>query len=162
MCGIAGIVGLAANEALLNKMLVRIAHRGESAYRHENRIFNNIAIGMNRLAIVDEPNGKQPFTNNAGVFCIFNGEIYNYLTLRAELEQKGVLFHSHSDTEVLLHLYRKDGAAMLPKLRGMFAFAIWDEQEQNLFLARDHFGIKPLYIANNGKTIRFASQVKAL
>ncbi|HYN44677.1 MAG TPA: hypothetical protein VER35_01630, partial [Candidatus Limnocylindrales bacterium] len=72
------------------------------------------------------------------------------------------MFQSHSDTEVLLHLYRLEGAAMLSRLRGMFAIAIWDEREQSLFLARDHFGIKPLYYADNGKTIRFASQVKAL
>lgn len=169
MCGLAGIYSYKNDAPLVDtEELIRI--RDHMANRGPDGkglwLSNNKRCGLahRRLAIIDlSEAGHQPMSTQDGRFHIsFNGEIYNYLDLRAELEQKGVLFHSHSDTEVLLHLYRKDGAAMLPKLRGMFAFAIWDEQEQNLFLARDHFGIKPLYIANNGKTIRFASQVKAL
>lgn len=123
-----------------------------------------IALAHRRLAIIDLTDaGHQSMSTADGRLHIsFNGEIYNYLELRAELEQKDCVFQSHSDTEVILHLYRLEGAAMLPRLRGMFAIAIWDEREQSLFLARDHFGIKPLYYADNGKTIRFASQVKAL
>jgi asparagine synthase (glutamine-hydrolysing) len=93
---------------------------------------------------------------------VFNGEIYNYPELRAELEAGGVRFRTTSDTEALLHLYARDGAEMVHRLRGMFAFAIWDQQRRGLFLARDPYGIKPLYIANDGWTFRFASQVKAL
>ncbi len=93
---------------------------------------------------------------------VFNGEIYNYPQIRAELEGDGVRFRTTSDTEALLHLYERDGAEMVHRLRGMFAFAIWDEKQRRLFLARDPYGIKPLYTANDGWTFRFASQVKAL
>ena len=93
---------------------------------------------------------------------VFNGEIYNYPQLRAELETDGARFRTTSDTEVLLHLYARQGAEMVHRLRGMFAFAIWDETQRRLFLARDPYGIKPLYTANDGWTFRFASQVKAL
>src|SRR5260370_5264657 len=96
------------------------------------------------------------------IVITFNGEIYNYKALRAELEAAGVRFRTTSDTEALLHLYSRDGAAMVSRLRGMFAFAIWDEMRRELFLARDPYGIKPLYTANDGWTFRFASQVKAL
>ena len=160
MCGIAGIVGLAANEALLNKMLVRIAHRGESAYRHENRIFNNIAIGMNRLAIVDEPNGKQPFTNNAGVFCIFNGEIYNCVQLRQELAEY-CQFTTTCDTEVVLQSYVYWGEKFIEKLDGKFALCIIDLNKNQFILARDHIGIKPLYYAKWNDSILFSSEMKS-
>jgi rfaE bifunctional protein nucleotidyltransferase chain/domain len=92
----------------------------------------------------------------------FNGEIYNYRHLRDQLQRQGVVFRSHSDTEVLLHLYAGAGAALCQQLRGMYAFAIWNTQDQSLFLARDPFGIKPLYLHDDGQTLRFASQVKAL
>lgn len=123
-----------------------------------------LALAHRRLAIIDlSPAGAQPMLSADGRLAItFNGEIYNYAQLRAELEAQGVVFRSHSDTEVLLHLYRRDGDAMVRRLRGMFAFALWDGGGRRLFLARDPYGIKPLYYANSGGVFRFASQVKAL
>jgi asparagine synthase (glutamine-hydrolysing) len=107
--------------------------------------------------------GAQPLRSADGRYVVtFNGEIYNYPALQAMLKKDGVIFRSHSDTEVLLHLYRRDGPAMVEKLRGMFAFALWDSLSRTLFLARDPHGVKPLYYADDGKTFRFASQVAAL
>jgi asparagine synthase (glutamine-hydrolysing) len=122
------------------------------------------ALGHRRLSIIDlSDRASQPMISDDGRFVIvYNGEIYNYPVLRAELETAGVRFHSTSDTEVLLHLYAREGAGMINRLRGMFAFAIWDGTKRGLFLARDLYGIKPLYTANDGWTFRFASQVKAL
>jgi len=123
-----------------------------------------IGLAHRRLAIIDiGPSGAQPMEHGNGAFRItFNGEIYNYQILRQELVQRGHVFRSASDTEVLLHLYQDHGPAMLERLRGMFTLAIWDEARQGMFLARDPFGIKPLYYADDGATIRVASQVKAL
>jgi asparagine synthase (glutamine-hydrolysing) len=122
------------------------------------------ALGHRRLSIIDlSDRASQPMVSDDGRFVvIYNGEIYNYRVLRAELETAGVSFRSNSDTEVLLHLYAREGVGMVSRLRGMFAFAIWDEAKRGLFLARDLYGIKPLYTANDGWTFRFASQVKAL
>lgn len=121
-------------------------------------------LAHRRLAILDLTEaGAQPMVSADGRFVVsFNGEIYNYPELRAELEKAGVTFHSHSDTEVLIHLYAQSGGNMVHKLRGMFAFALWDNQNRTLFLARDPHGIKPLYYADDGRTLRFASQVGAL
>lgn len=121
-------------------------------------------LGHRRLSIIDLSElGSQPMSTDDGRYTIsFNGEIYNYAELRAELVQTGTSFRSHSDTEVLLQLYRRDGPDMVRRLRGMFAFAIWDELSRSVFLARDPHGIKPLYYADDGKTFRFASQVQAL
>jgi asparagine synthase (glutamine-hydrolysing) len=121
-------------------------------------------LAHRRLTILDlSDRASQPMiSEEGGLVVVFNGEIYNYPTLRAELEASGVRFRTTSDTEVLLHLYARDGIEMVHRLRGMFAFAIWDEQRRGLFLARDPYGIKPLYTANDGWTFRFASQVKAL
>ena len=169
MCGIAGIYAFSTNTPPVNtEELIRIRDTmtargpdGKGLWLSANK---RCGLAHTRLAIIDLTEaGHQPMPTPDGRYHIsFNGEIYNYQSLKADLEQKGHLFKSHSDTEVLLHLYQEHGADMLSKLRGMFAIAIWDEQEQTLFLARDHFGIKPLYIANDGKSIRFASQVKAL
>jgi len=122
------------------------------------------ALGHRRLSIIDlSDRASQPMISDDGRFAIvYNGEIYNYPALRTELEAAGVRFNSNSDTEVLLHLYARENAGMLRRLRGMFAFAIWDGTRRGLFLARDLYGIKPLYTANDGWTFRFASQVKAL
>ena len=121
-------------------------------------------LGHRRLSILDlSDRASQPMTSVDGnIVVTFNGEIYNYQALRAELEAAGARFRTTSDTEALLHLYARHGAAMVHRLRGMFAFAIWDDMRRELFLARDPYGIKPLYTANDGWTFRFASQVKAL
>ena len=122
------------------------------------------ALAHRRLAIIDLTEaGAQPMASaDARLHITFNGEIYNYRELREALAAEGEVFRSHSDTEVLLALYARRGATMVHALRGMFAFAIWDEARKTLFLARDPFGIKPLYVADDGRTLRFASQVKAL
>jgi asparagine synthase (glutamine-hydrolysing) len=121
-----------------------------------------VGLGHRRLAIIDlSPGGAQPMRRGDSVI-IFNGEIYNYRQLRAGLESRGMTFTSHSDTEVLLRLFEMEGPAMLPKLRGMFSIALWDDRSRRMFLARDPYGIKPLYYADDGKSVRVASQVKAL
>jgi asparagine synthase (glutamine-hydrolysing) len=121
-------------------------------------------LGHRRLSIIDlSDRASQPMTSDNGrLVIVFNGEIYNSPQLRLELEAEGAHFRTTSDTEALLHLYTRYGADMVHRLRGMFAFAIWDEERRGLFLARDPYGIKPLYTANDGWTFRFASQVKAL
>lgn len=129
-------------------------------------ISNDQKIGLahRRLSIIDLSDaGSQPMTTSDGQLrIVFNGEIYNYKALRSELENKGHRFLSNTDTEVLLHLYEEKGQKMVHDLRGMYAFAIWDNKNHGLFLARDPFGIKPLYYSDDGCTIRVASQVKAL
>src|SRR5258708_29686963 len=123
-----------------------------------------VGLAHRRLAIIDlSESGAQPMSSDDGALTItFNGEIYNYRELRAQLESRGHRFRTNSDTEVLLHLYQEHSSQMVHYPRGMFAFAIGDERRKALFLARDPFGIKPLYYAENGGTFRFASQVKAL
>lgn len=123
-----------------------------------------IALAHRRLSIIDlSEAGAQPMgTPDQSVWVVFNGEIYNYQNLREDLVKKGYRFQSHSDTEVLLHLYQEYGEGMVNHLRGMYAFAIWDNTKKRLLLSRDPFGIKPLYYADDGKTLRVASQVKAL
>ena len=121
-------------------------------------------FGHRRLAFIDVgPGGDQPMKIDGGRFTLtFMGEIYNYQALRAEMIQRGTRFDTQSDGEVILRLYARDGASMLPRLRGMFAFAIWDAESRTLFAARDGFGIKPFYYADDGTAFRFAAQVKAL
>lgn len=125
---------------------------------------NRVGLGHRRLAIIDLSDaGAQPMaTDDENLIVTFNGEIYNYLELRSSLERKGYRFRSNSDTEVLLHLYAEKGEEMLNDLRGMYAFAIWDERKKGMFLARDPFGIKPLYYSDDGKILRVSSQVRAL
>ncbi len=169
MCGIAGIFAYGANAApIAADQLARInAHMaprgpdGEGVWLADD---GRAGLAHRRLAIIDlSPAGAQPMQSADGRYHItFNGEIYNYRELRRVLEQDGVRFVSHSDTEVLLQLYAREGEAMLDRLRGMYAFAIHDATRGGMFLARDPFGIKPLYYSHNGGTIRFASQVKAL
>ena len=169
MCGINGIFAyhMAASALEESELLAtRDAMRargpdGSGAWWSADR---RCGLGHRRLSILDlSDRASQPMASEDGKIVItFNGEIYNYNVLRAELEAAGVGFRTTSDTEALLHLYARHGAAMVHRLRGMFAFAIWDERRRELFLARDPYGIKPLYTANDGWTFRFASQVKAL
>ena len=169
MCGIAGIVayGSSAPPADLAELLrIRelMAVRGPDGTGHWMSADGRAGLAHRRLAIIDlSDSGAQPMSTPDGrLHVTFNGEIYNYQALRRELQSKGTHLASTSDTEVLLHLYREHGDAMVEFLRGMYAFAIWDDLEKTLFMARDPFGIKPLYYADSGGTVRFASQVKAL
>lgn len=168
MCGIAGILNFpgdyADGLARLTRMQQAIRHRGPD----DEGIFidANAPVGLvnTRLAILDlSPAGHQPMHSRDGRYTIvFNGEIYNFAALRARLEKDGVQFHSHSDTEVVLALYLQRGPACVQELQGMFALAIWDRDERTCFLARDPLGIKPLYYCTQGRTLGFASEVRAL
>jgi asparagine synthase (glutamine-hydrolysing) len=169
MCGIAGIYAYhyAANPidvTELRGMRDHMAARGPDGCGEWVSTDGRVGFGHRRLAIIDlSVEAAQPMASADGsVVIAFNGEIYNYKALRAELEAKGRRFRTQSDTEVLLQLYALKGAAMVRDLRGMFAFALWDAARQGLLLARDPYGVKPLYYADDGWTLRFASQVKAL
>jgi asparagine synthase (glutamine-hydrolysing) len=169
MCGIAGIFSYNASALrveLSELIAIRdaMAARGPDGAGHWLSSDERVALGHRRLAFLDlSEAGLQPMATIDGAFHItFNGEIYNYQSIRERLEARGVVFQSHSDTEVLLHLYAEKGPAMLAELRGMYAFGIWDAKRRRMFLARDPFGIKPLYYADDGMTLRFASQVQAL
>lgn len=159
MCGIVGFISSKGEKGkIIKKMTDKLIHRGpdeEGFYIDEN-----IALGHRRLSIIDLDNGKQPISNKNFV-VIFNGEIYNYMELKAELIEKNHKFETDSDTEVLLHGYEEWGNHLPEKLRGMFAFAIWDKENRNLFCARDNFGIKPLYYYKNEDVFMFASEIKA-
>ncbi|HEX9162034.1 MAG TPA: asparagine synthase (glutamine-hydrolyzing), partial [Thermoanaerobaculia bacterium] len=167
MCGINAIFAYSAaappvdpSELLVCREAMRA--RGPDAAGSWISGDNRVGLGHRRLAIIDlSPGGAQPMRRANNVIT-FNGEIYNYEELREDLQRHGVEFTSHSDTEVLLRLYEREREAMLRKLRGMFAFAIWDGDRKRMFLARDAYGVKPLYYADDGKTCRIASQVKAL
>ncbi len=161
MCGICGFANY-RNDDLLKGMASRLAHRGpdEDGFFTEGE---KVSLGMRRLKIIDLATGGQPISNEDGtVTVVFNGEIYNFKELRAGLEAKGHRFRTRTDTEVLVHLYEEYGADLAPKLRGMFAFAIWDSRKSALLLARDHFGIKPLFYSIVGNKLYFASEMKAL
>ena len=163
MCGIVGFTGMrAGREAILKAMTDAIAHRGPDG---EGSYFGSgVALGHRRLSIIDLAGGAQPmFNEDQNLAVVFNGEIYNFMELRAQLVEAGHTFSTdHSDTEVLLHGYEEWGEGMLAKLRGMFSFAIWNEAEQTLFCARDHFGIKPFYyyLTDEGELL-FGSEIKS-
>ncbi len=163
MCGIAGFTG-EGEPHQLDRMLLRLVHRGpDDAGRH---IEPGVALGARRLRVIDLEGGHQPFTNETGtVWVALNGEIYNYRALRDELIRKGHQFTSHCDTEVLVHLYEQEGEEGVRRLRGMFAYALWDRDRHTLLLVRDRFGIKPLYYARRGMSsqgVAFASELPAL
>ncbi|MEK0085043.1 asparagine synthase (glutamine-hydrolyzing) [Benzoatithermus flavus] len=162
MCGIAGIVGgRQAERAVMARMLDALRHRGpDDEAIHVGR---GATLGHRRLSIIDLEGGRQPIGNEDGTrWIVCNGEIYNYRPLMAELEAKGHRFSTRSDTEVVLHLYEEMGETCVERLRGMYAFAIWDEVEGKLFAARDHLGQKPLFYRLNGGELAFASEIKAL
>ena len=169
MCGINGIFAYhsaasPSGEAELLATRDAMRARGPDGSGAWWSVDRRCGLGHRRLSILDlSDRASQPMASADGnIIVTFNGEIYNYRALRAELEADGVRFRTNSDTEALLHLYARHGGLMVHRLRGMFAFAIWDERRHELFLARDPYGIKPLYTANDGWTFRFASQVKAL
>lgn len=165
MCGIAGQVSLdghrPVDRELIQRMTRAIAHRGPDGDGHY--VVGPVGLGHRRLAIIDVDTGAQPMCNeDRSVWITFNGEIYNFQDLRKDLLKRGHLFRSESDTEVIVHLYEEFGEECVTRLKGMFAFAIWDCSRRKLFLARDRLGIKPLYFTVTGTSLLFASEIKAL
>lgn len=160
MCGIAGI-GWADRE-LIRKMTDSMKHRGPDGEGHF--IDDDVSLGHRRLSIIDlTESGKQPMHNeDSSIWLTFNGEIYNYEELAAELEKAGHRFYSRTDTEVIIHGYEQYGIDFVKRLNGMFAFGLWDQRSKKLFLARDRVGVKPLYYAFTKQGIAFASEIKAL
>ena len=170
MCGIAGIVqghrdqahsDGGVDQATIHRMCEAIVHRGPD----DEGIFvkDGVGLGMRRLSVIDLAGGHQPvFNEDKTVWIVFNGEIYNFPELRVELEKSGHRFASHSDTEVIVHLYEELGADCVNKLRGMFAFALYDERRRKLLLARDRFGKKPLHYALVGDRLLFGSEIKSI
>lgn len=165
MCGIAGVVafdpGRPVPEGLAQAMADRLEHRGpDGSGVHEGPGY---ALSQRRLAIVDLAGGAQPMgTTDGRLWVTFNGEIYNHLELRAELEAKGAVFRTHSDTEVLLHGFRAWGTGLAARLRGMFALAIVDETTHELYVARDRLGKKPFHWTVQDGVFAFASEIKGL
>ncbi|HEY3618354.1 MAG TPA: asparagine synthase (glutamine-hydrolyzing) [Candidatus Sulfotelmatobacter sp.] len=165
MCGIAGIVSTAAGQrmesATIHRMCQAILHRGPD----EEGIFvkDGIGLGMRRLSIIDLAGGQQPvFNEDRTAWIVFNGEIYNFGELREDLLKRGHRFSTHSDTETIVHLYEEMGPDCVNKLRGMFAFALYDERRQKLLMARDRLGKKPLHYALQGQRLLFGSEIKAI
>jgi asparagine synthase (glutamine-hydrolysing) len=165
MCGIAGIVNLSApipiDASVVRRMASAITHRGpdEDGYFHRP----GLAMANRRLSIVGLHDGKQPISNEDGdISVVFNGELFDYPEVKAQLEGNGHHFRTHCDTELIPHLYEEHGEGVFEKLRGQFAIALWDERKQQLLLARDRFGICPLYWSQQGDYLLFASEIKAL
>ena len=165
MCGICGFYEYKTHrpavQRTLSDMLQVIHHRGpDDSGVHIDR---DLALGMRRLSIIDLGGGKQPIGNEDGsVVTVFNGEIYNFQSLREELQSRGHLLKTASDTEVIVHLYEDFGEECVQHLRGMFALAVWDATRRRLFLARDRLGIKPLYFTQTGGRLIFGSEIKAI
>jgi asparagine synthase (glutamine-hydrolysing) len=164
MCGICGLVALdggAVDATPLAAMNETLRHRGPDS--EGSLVDGPVALAARRLSIIDLEGGNQPIGNEDGsIHVVQNGEIYNYRELRAGLERRGHTSATRSDTEVLLHLYEERGPSFVNELRGMFAIALWDSKERRLVLARDRFGIKPLYYRIEGQLLSFASELKAL
>ncbi len=164
MCGICGVFdfkGVPVDEGLLAAMTSRLQHRGPDG----DGVFRDVEVGIGhrRLSIIDLSGGGQPIGNEDDQLqVVFNGEIYNFVELREELEKFGHRFKTHSDTEVIVHAYEQWGTDCVKRFNGMFAFAIWDSRKREVFLARDHLGIKPLYYVEIGNRLLFASEIKAL
>jgi asparagine synthase (glutamine-hydrolysing) len=161
MCGIAGFAGWEAEAAELARMCDAIRHRGPDD--EGLRAVSGVGLGMRRLSIIDVAGGHQPIANEAGtIHVVFNGEIYNHRALRRELEQCGHRFATHSDTETIVHGYEEFGDDVVRHLRGMFAFAIWDERRERLLVARDRLGIKPLYYWEGDGGVAWVSELRSL
>src|SRR6185295_7988664 len=170
MCGINGIA-LSSNSRRsidvteLERMRDVLIHRGpDDAGIFVDARVGRIGLGHRRLSIVDVASGQQPMTNEDGsLHIVYNGEIYNHTGFRASLEERGHVYNTHCDTETILHLYEEHGPRCVEHLRGMFAFAIWDQKKRQLFIARDRLGVKPLYYAqSNDGSLYFGSEIKAL
>ncbi len=162
MCGFCGFTGqVKEREVILNKMMDKIIHRGpDSSGVHSTE---EVSFGFRRLSIIGLEDGSQPMYNeDKSMVLVFNGEIYNYQSLKEALIQKGHIFSSHADSEVLLHLYEEHGEKMLDYLRGMFSFVIWNDKEKTLFGARDFFGIKPFYYGQVNGNVVFGSEIKSI
>lgn len=161
MCGIVGIAGPGASRELAEAMLRSLAHRGpDDSGLHQA---GDIVIGQARLSIIDLVTGDQPMPNeDSSVWLVYNGEVYNFPQLRQDLEAKGHRFRSKSDAEVIIHGYEEYGLDILPRLDGIFAFALWDARHSRLVLARDYLGVKPLHYHFDGQTLRFASEIKPI
>jgi asparagine synthase (glutamine-hydrolysing) len=167
MCGISGICvlnGTPVQPKEISSQIETIVHRGPDEGAVYVSPHGQCGLGIRRLSIIDVAGGRQPLSNESdAVHLVYNGETYNYRSLRRELEQLGHRPKTHNDAEVVLHGYEAWGpAGVLPRLRGMAAFALWDDQQQQLFLARDRFGIKPLYYAEHQGRLYFASEIKAI
>lgn len=162
MCGICGFVSnVDDKKTIIDNMMDKIAHRGPDD--KGTYIDNDVALGHRRLSIIDLSHGVQPMYNETGdLSIVFNGEIYNYRQLKKDLVEKGHTFTNESDTEVLIHGYEEYGTDFLTKLRGMFAFVIWDAKEEVLFGARDYFGIKPFYYSTQNNAFVFGSEIKSI
>ena len=164
MCGICGsydMRGRPADAPLLERMNATLVHRGPDG--GGVHVDGPVGLAARRLAIIDLAHGDQPMLADDGAVCVVqNGEIFNHLELRAELEREGARFRTGCDTEVLLHAYLREGPGFVARLRGMFALALWDRRERRLVLARDRFGIKPLYYRHHDGHLSFASELKAL
>jgi asparagine synthase (glutamine-hydrolysing) len=165
MCGICGMFhsepGKRAERTALAGMNRQIVHRGPD----DEGLFveDNVGLGMRRLSIIDVQTGHQPLTNeDERLWIVYNGEIYNHAELRKDLEARGHHYRTRSDTETIIHLYEEYGPECVQRLRGMFAFAIWDRRSRRLFLARDRLGIKPLYYLFDGKKLLFGSEIKTI
>ena len=162
MCGICGFTGqLEERENILQKMTEVITHRGPDS--DGSYVDDYIAMGFRRLSIIDLEGGDQPIYNEDGNLVLtYNGEIYNYKELRKELEEKGHTFKTNADSEVLIHGFEEWDEDLLMKLRGMFAFAIYNKDTKALFMARDFFGIKPLHYTMIGDDFCYASEIKSI
>src|SRR5256714_10126079 len=165
MCGICGLAALdgagPVDRRLLEAMNAALVHRGPD---DEGTVLDGpVGLAARRLSIIDLAGGHQPIANEDGtVHVVQNGEIYNYRELRDDLAARGHRFATHCDTEVLVHLYEERGPRFVDALRGMFALAVWDARRRRLVLARDRYGIKPLYWRAGGGTLAFASELKGL
>ncbi len=167
MCGIVGIIDFENDllncSGILSNMMDKLCHRGPDSAG--SFITHQAALGHRRLVVVDPAGGSQPMTRSVGTntyTIVYNGELYNTLEIRKELHDKGHVFLTHSDTEVLLMSYIEWGPSCVEKFNGIFAFGIWDERKQRIFLARDRMGVKPLFIARTKHALLFASEIKAI
>ena len=174
MCGICGKLSYGnkiVDEALLRRMCRSLSYRGpddEGVFASSKSKFHNsnvqVGLGHTRLSVIDPSDaGHQPMCNeNETIWLVYNGEIYNFKEIRTELKEKGYRFRSNTDSEVIIHLYEEEGIDCLERLNGMFAFCIWDERLQKLWLCRDRLGIKPLVYYWDGETLLFSSEIKGI